>query len=84
MAIAEEKPTSVYTEVGNEAGKHDPHSLIFEARAHLQGVQALAGQANGELEDLTGWQLHQMLEPIVERMRQALEGMGGDPEVIKT
>ncbi len=85
MGTTEQKHSSEDTKPGKGACILGPDYLVYEALAHLQGVQALAIQIDkSKLDGLTGWQLFQMLEPVAKRTIQALEQMGWDPEIIKT
>jgi len=57
----------------------DPHSLIFEARGALEGVQYMVGEYNEPMDHITGEQLFFMLLLITDKMTRALAMMEALP-----
>lgn len=54
--------------------KGNDHSDIFEARAGLEGLQAmLSNMGDQEIENLTPYQLLMLLAPITNKLNKVLE-----------
>ncbi|NOI68231.1 hypothetical protein [Vibrio sp. 99-8-1] len=51
----------------------DPYTLIVEARQMCGGIAALASEAEGCLENLTGDQLYYLLSSLNDKLDDALE-----------
>ena len=55
----------------------DPHTLLIEANAQLNGIRNLTAEAPDEpLSCLSGYELYMLLEPITERLKIAIELIG--------
>lgn len=53
--------------------RKDPHTIIVEARQICGGIAALASEAEGRFETLTGDQLYFLLSTLSDKLDDALE-----------
>ncbi|MDH5184879.1 MAG: hypothetical protein OEX12_13435 [Gammaproteobacteria bacterium] len=60
----------------------EPHALVYRAKCATRALGQMAGENNISLHAMRGYDLQCLLQMIEQELSEALEAMGGDPDVI--